>query len=135
MIASELSPSRLWGAVATSIHTRSFNCFVSTARQLFLWNTWSTQLYIGDPGVDTESKFYCRVVYSKWLNRERIYAGHSELSHILDVMGEDGYSLPEAAESIFEIWLRYGAIKPVFVESWMHLAVANEASPLPNWLR
>ena len=69
------------------------------------------------------------------LTRNRIYAGHKELSHILDTMGEDGYSLPEAAESVFDIWFRYGAIQPVFLDSWMHLAIKNEASPLPNWLK
>lgn len=54
---------------------------------------------------------------------------------MLDAMGDDGYSLPEAAESVFSVWLRYGAIDPDFVESWLHLAVRNEDTPLPNWLK
>jgi hypothetical protein len=56
MIASRLPPSRFRGSVAASIHTASFNCFISTVKGFFFSRRWQTLIVNGDPGVDKECK-------------------------------------------------------------------------------
>jgi hypothetical protein len=78
---------------------------------------WSTQVYLGVPGEDPDYKMYCRVVYRKHMKKQNVYAAHAELSSLLNKMGEDGYTLPEAASTIFDDWLRYGVIRPLFLKT------------------
>jgi hypothetical protein len=84
-IVREFPPSRLSSVLRTTIHTKSFNCRVSTARHLLLWKMWSTQVYPGDPDVDSyfNIRTYYRVVYAKSLNKERVYAAHRDLCRVL----------------------------------------------------
>ena len=97
---------------------------------------WSTQVYLGDPAVNRDFKMYCRVVYAKRLNKRKVYAAHDDLSRVLNLMGEDGYTLYVAVESVFDIWFYYGAIRPLWLETWMGRGgVVNETRPLPSWLR
>jgi len=142
-VVRELPPSRLWGMLLTTVHTKSFKCCVSTARHFFLWNIWSTQVYPGDPddvGSDFNLQTYYRVVYAKRLKKEKVYAAHRELCCLLNRIGEDGYPLQAALGDIFGIWYWYGAIRPMFMESWI---VFSETAlprsdfverPFPSWL-
>jgi hypothetical protein len=108
MIASKLPP--WWSCIATAIHTKSFNCFVSTAKHLFV-RRWSTRIFRGDPAVDTNCRTVCQVVYRKGLTRQEIYLLHDELSEGINLMGENGVTLPDAVESVLAEFERGGFIE------------------------
>jgi len=90
MITSRLPPSRIFGSVAAAIHTTSYNCFVSTARRMFISSRWETMIFEGDPGVDPRIKQCFRASYAKGLSRSQVYALHDEAVNRFDERGETG---------------------------------------------
>ena len=98
MIVSRLPPSRFTGAIATSLHTAAFNCFVSTARRLFFLGRWETMIFKGDPGVDEHCGACVRFVYRRGFNTTSIWLMHDVLATKLNDLGESGMTLEDAAE-------------------------------------
>jgi hypothetical protein len=98
VIVSKLPPSWFFGAFATVIHSKAFNCFVSTARHPFLWRRWTTRLYLGDPGVDRHFKTHCTVLYSASLSKSEVHEVHDELSQRLDLYGSNIFGSSRAED-------------------------------------
>jgi len=111
VIASELPPSRILKSIATAIHTKSFNCFVSTARHLILWNLWNTQIYLGDPSMDKQIKLCLRIVYTKNLARDQIYEIHRNLSRQINEYGDIGMDLGSAMGNAYRRLLDAGFVR------------------------
>jgi hypothetical protein len=111
VIATELPPSRFLKSIATALHTKSFNCFVTTARHLILWNLWNTQIYLGDPGVDKQFKLCLRIVYTKGLQRAQIYDIHRRLSAQIDEYGDIGMDLGSAMGNAYRQLLDAGFVQ------------------------
>lgn len=104
MIASKLPPSRLLGSVAAAVHTKSFMCFVSTARTLIFFGPWETAVYRGDPAVSTSVKMLAKAFYKSDAERQVIHQLHDKLVAELDALGESGRELGEAVASVLMRW-------------------------------
>ncbi|HEV2732268.1 MAG TPA: hypothetical protein VGV15_19730 [Terriglobales bacterium] len=113
MIVCNLPPSFFLGSVATAVHTKSFNCFVSTARNGRLLNRWATLVLDGDPAVDKQYKLRGSVGYRKDVTKAARLAAHRELVERLDATGEQGSLLALALEAIFKDFEDRGIIEPV----------------------
>jgi hypothetical protein len=106
MIVSRLPPAEPSGDVAASIHTPTFNCFVSTAPANGKWETLIVQ---GDPGVDEQVIPCARLFYPAAFQRADVYKIHDSISDLLNNAGESGTSLVEVAAFIVRAALTMGA--------------------------
>lgn len=98
MIISRLSPSRLLGSIASTIHTPGFRCFISTTRILFISRRWETVVFEGDPADGKHLLSRVRLVYSKGYLPPTIYELHDTLAEEFNKLGDTGMSLIDAAE-------------------------------------
>jgi hypothetical protein len=117
MITSRLPPSRFRGSVATSIHTDSFNCFVSTVRGLIFSRRWQTLIVNGDPGFDKHCKAFARFFYQRGLSETDVWMIHDALAATLSDLGESGMTLEEAMDSLllngpFSELFKRGTVEP-----------------------
>jgi hypothetical protein len=100
MIVSQLPPSRSRGSVAASVHTASFNCFVSTVKGLFFARRWQTLIVQGDPGVDKDCKAFARLFYQRGLEEIIFHQTHDILVAMLNDLGDSGMTLRDAIGSL-----------------------------------
>lgn len=114
MIASRLPPSRVFGGVATAIHTSSFRCFVSTARKFLASRRWETVIFSGDPALRDALAPCAWRFYPTGFKRDDIYRIHDASSEWLNDLGGSRSSLTEAASAVIRISLENRGIDRAF---------------------
>lgn len=97
------------GSKIARIHTRSFRVNVSTAKEGF-FQKQSTMISEGDTtGVGVAGLRPCgKVIYSSSLRKSDRLKLHDVLVETLHVLGQQGYSLRDALDRVFQDWRQRG---------------------------
>ncbi len=101
MIVSKYPPSRFLKSVSTSIHSKQFRCFISTAMRGLFPRQCCTVIFRGDPAVDRSSRSFVEFTYRGPMETSRRLGLHDHIAQQIDDLGEEGFDLYDAVRGVY----------------------------------
>ncbi len=99
-----------FGSKAATIHTDAFKCMVSTAKEGLL-KPLSTMIVEGDMSNDPANCRACgKIIYASSLRSQERIQLHDIVAKMLDDLGNEGISMNEALEVVFEELKKRGVV-------------------------
>lgn len=102
----------LFGLVVTRIHTASFNCVISTAKE-GLFEGLSTIVFEGDNFCDGYQRACGKIIYSSALRKSDVQDLHNHIVCSIDSLGESGHSLSKAFDTTVSSLKKQGLVAEV----------------------